>query len=220
MGRIKYTSYERTQVTGSYIETARRIMDEEGIEQVTIRKVAKLAQCNSATMYLYFRDVDELITLAAMSHLEDYCRSLSKLLPTLRSSYEVYICTWNTFCDYAFSEPHIYYRLFYGRHNFPLAEIVERYYSIYPDQLNNMSGSVYKMLLAGDILERNERILAALVEDSIVRPEESALVNEITVCYFRNCLETLCNDENECLDAQSIKENFMTGLEYLLRSNK
>ena len=198
-----------------YILTARQIMDAEGIDQVSIRKVARLSDCNSATMYLYFKDLDELVTLAAISYLEDYCMALCSDLAVERSAYDLYIHTWDLFCDYAFRNPMVYYKLFFGRHTLPLGELIERYYSLFPEQIENADGTVRDMLLSGDLSERNLKVLRPLVEEQLVRSDELDVINEITVCYFRKFLEELCHDSNA--DTSRLKADFLKGAAYLLK---
>ena len=86
MGRMKYTEEERSRIMISFIQATRKIIDTEGIDQVSIRKIANQTGMNSATMYLYFSNADVLITMASMGYLEKYCRCLrisGHLLPRL-----------------------------------------------------------------------------------------------------------------------------------------
>ncbi len=46
-----------------FIDATNEIIENEGIESVTIRKVANLAGYNSATIYNYFENLDHLIFL-------------------------------------------------------------------------------------------------------------------------------------------------------------
>ena len=50
----------------TFIRAAREIIDAEGIDNISIRKIASLTGMNSATMYLYFPDSDVLTTMALM----------------------------------------------------------------------------------------------------------------------------------------------------------
>ena len=45
---------QKRRMMGYFIEAASQIIEEEGMEGVTIRKVADIAGYNSATMYNYF----------------------------------------------------------------------------------------------------------------------------------------------------------------------
>ena len=54
-----------------FIIAAQQIIQEEGIKAVTIRKVAALAGYNSATIYNYFENLENLLFFASMKYLRD-----------------------------------------------------------------------------------------------------------------------------------------------------
>ena len=102
MGRMKYTEEERSRIMISFIQATRKIIDTEGIDQVSIRKIANQTGMNSATMYLYFSNADVLITMASMGYLEKYCRTLAADMTKMTTPEEVLRHTWDVFCRYAF----------------------------------------------------------------------------------------------------------------------
>ena len=89
MGRMKYTEEERSRIMISFIQATRKIIDTEGIDQVSIRKIANQTGMNSATMYLYFSNADVLITMASMGYLEKYCRTLAADMTKMTTPEEV-----------------------------------------------------------------------------------------------------------------------------------
>lgn len=199
----------------TFIRTAREIIDMEGVDEVSIRKVAKVTGYNSATMYLYFADVDELITLASMSYLENYCRTLAADIPKLQNAYEVYLHTWSVFCQYAFTYPQVFYRLFYRPHSKPLDTIVERYYDIYPRQLEHTSGPLREMLHAGDLESRNIEVLRPLIGEGIIERKDLDVINSMTVCYFRKLLEEHCQEQGALITGRQTKR-LLDGIGFLL----
>ena len=44
-----------------FIDAAFSIIETEGVENITIRKVAGIAGYNSSTIYNYFEDLDQLV---------------------------------------------------------------------------------------------------------------------------------------------------------------
>ena len=188
MGRYKYSEEERSKIITTFLRCTRDIIDFEGIEHVSIRRISQAAGFNSATIYLYFKDADELVTLACMGYLEAYCRTLAADLPQLRSSREVYMHTWKVFALHAFSNPQIFYHLFFADHSCPLNQIVARYYEIYPNQLLSTDSTIREMLLKGDLRERNMQILQPLCEGSGCAGK-AELINDLTICYFKMLLE-------------------------------
>lgn len=206
MGRTRYSEEERNKIITNFIRCTREIIDLEGVEQVSIRKVAQAAGFNSATLYLYFQDADELITLASMSYLENYCRTLAADIQHMEDPYQIYLHTWKVFCLHAFSRPTVFYHLFYHPHSKPLEETVARYYQIYPMQLSGASGPVRDMLLAGTLEERNRKILCSLGERGYFPGEQMELINDLTICYFRKLLEESCGQEGTLVQQEKTQQ--------------
>ena len=63
-----------------FVEATEKILKEEGIPGVTIRRIAAEAGYNSATLYNYFQDLDELILFGSVCFLRDYLLDLSRNL--------------------------------------------------------------------------------------------------------------------------------------------
>lgn len=189
MGRTKYSEEERKRIIIHFLQCTREIINFEGIDQVSIRKVAEYAGCNSATIYLYFENVDELITLASMGYLENYCRTLTADMPLMKTSYEAYLHTWRVFSFHAFSSPKVFYHLFFHPHSKPLSEMIARYYKIYPNQVGGSAGPIHDMLLEGELEARNMKVLRPVAEECHLDEEETVLINDLTICYFKKLLE-------------------------------
>ncbi len=189
MGRYKYSDEERTRIIINFLRCTRDIIDFEGIEHVSIRRISQCAGFNSATIYLYFKDVDELITLACMGYLENYCRTLNADIPHLKTPYEVYMHTWRVFGQHAFANPQIFFHLFFAPHSRPLTELVARYYEIYPNQLGDSDGAIRDMLLSGSLKDRNLKVLRPLAQQLDIDDHKTELINDLTVCYFKMLLE-------------------------------
>ncbi|OQY42980.1 MAG: hypothetical protein B6227_00235 [Fusobacteriia bacterium 4572_74] len=47
------------------------IIKEEGVEKVSIRKIAKITGYNSVTLYTYFKNLDYLILLSSIKFLKE-----------------------------------------------------------------------------------------------------------------------------------------------------
>lgn len=214
MGRAKYTEEERAAIVASFINATRELMDESGIDAVSIRKVANKVGCSSAMLYLYFTDLDELLTLAAVSYLEDYCKDLVLKVDEEEDVESTYYRTWEVFCRHTFRHPRVFERLFFEGDTSRLDELVKEYYSIYPRQLNNISGSVLKMVLSGDLATRNMSVLEPYAQKLGYSQDETSLLNDITLSYFRTCLERAESLEDE-KDRATLREEFMRGIRFL-----
>ncbi|MED1469194.1 TetR/AcrR family transcriptional regulator [Bacillus salipaludis] len=127
-----------------FIDATVTIIEEEGLDKVTIKKIGDLAGYNSATIYNYFEDLSHLIFFASISFVKKYTDALPEYLKKARTPLERYLLIWECFCKYSFESPQIYYAVFsanLGTHPINIAKHYE-YFSIdllkLPDDLKPM----------------------------------------------------------------------------------
>ena len=201
----------------AFLQAAIEIINQEGIEQVSIRKVAKTAGFNSATIYLYFQDADELITMASIGYLEEYCRLLSETPQQNKSPYEVYLYTWTLFCRYAFTHPHVFYRLFYHPHRKPLNHSLQIYYEIFPELLENISSPLLEILHEGNLCSRNMKALLPLAQKNLICQEDIPMINDLILCFFRKLLEEQCQ-QKPAHTSEEQTQRFLQAARFLLKN--
>ncbi len=180
-----------------FIDAAAQIMDEEGIEFVTIRKVADMAGYNSATLYNYFKNLDELILYASIRHLREYTLNLAKYIESTRNSIDRYLKIWESFCRYSFWNPQVYNIIFFGKHSDSIPEIVEEYYSIFPEELGEHTEDLLPMLLQSDLYARNLVLLQKIQSDGYMDKKDLHSANEMTVLLYHGMLIKIMNSGNE-----------------------
>jgi len=61
---------QRDRMMNYFIEATKKIIEEEGIKKVTVRRVGDLAGYSYATIYNYFKDTRELLAHCAIHYLE------------------------------------------------------------------------------------------------------------------------------------------------------
>lgn len=189
MARPPYSPEERNQIFARFIAATNQIMDEAGVDAVTIRQVAQLAGYKSSTLYHYFIDLDHLIMYASMKYLLEYNRRLAEYISELRDPYLRFRSIWEFFCDSAFRHPEAFHRLFYGKHRDDLEEVIRIYYQVFPDELVGMDEVVLDMLRHGSIAKRNMSIMKPLIDTGRVSAEKAPIVNEIIIHCFQVLLE-------------------------------
>lgn len=216
MGRAKYSDDKRKDMLLMFIRTTRQIIDDEGISQVTIRKIAKASGYNSATIYLYFRDLDELMCLASLSYVEDLIRDWVEGLKTPRSTIDTYCFSWELFASYAFKQPEVYNHLFYYPHSRPFAETVHYYNELFPERLEDISDIIEEILLGQPHEERERSILLPLTKDGHIREDELLMISSLAACYFRKLLDLKCR-EGDAVDDRELVERQLRVVHFLLK---
>ena len=76
---------KRKRIMIYFIEATQKLIQSEGIDGLSIRKIATEAGYNSATIYNYFQDLEHLTLFASVCYLRDYVIALANSLkPDMR----------------------------------------------------------------------------------------------------------------------------------------
>lgn len=179
---------QRARITHYFLEAAVKIIEEEGVEAVTIRKVADIAGFNSATLYNYFDDLQHLLFFASMTYLQEYIDGLPAYTKHVENSEDLYIQIWNCFVDFSFLRPEIYYTLFFSDIKCDMDTYVAQYYALYPLDLKNFPHEVQDMLKNSSIRKRSEVLLELCVEEGFVKEGAVKSIVDITTSVYENML--------------------------------
>jgi AcrR family transcriptional regulator len=181
----------KTNIMNKFIDAAFSIIDSEGVENVTIRRVAGIAGYNSSTLYNYFEDLDHLILFACIRYLGDYSRALKGYVRKANNSLERYLMIWECFCRYSFERPKIYNLIFFSEHSSTLNNIISEYYNIFHEELEDSPLQIKSMLTGNDIYSRTLFQFGDCVEEGYFREEDIAEINEITILIYQSILTNL-----------------------------
>lgn len=182
---------QRKRIMTYFIDAAREIIDEEGIEGITIRKVADKAGYNSATLYNYFENLDHLIFFAAMKYIRDYAHTLPKYLKDADNALDIFIKVWECFCHFSFKKPDIYYAIFFASLDHSLDNYIREYYKLFPEDLGNQAKGISTMLLKHDIYDRGMTTINQCVEEGFIRKENAEDLNEMATLLYKGILAEL-----------------------------
>lgn len=205
---------QRKRMLAYFIEATSKIIESDGIENVTIRKVADLAGYNSATLYNYFEDLDHLIFFASMKYLEEYNIELSKSINKLDSSIDIFLKTWECFSKFSFANPKIFYNIFFSKHKDKLKETITEYYEIFPEELGENEGVILSMLKYKYIFDRNRIIMCPLIHDGIIMREKFDIINRTMIYSYQSLLyESTINSEKTI---EQLTEEIMEIVRFLI----
>lgn len=216
MGRAKYSEDKRRDMLLMFIQTTRGLIDSDGVDQVTIRKIAKASCYNSATIYLYFHDLDELVCLAAMCYVEEFVRAWAEGMKKPMTTLETYCFSWEMFATYAFKHAQVYNHLFFYPHSRPFAETVHYYHELFPERLEDIGYVIEEILLGSTHVERESSILLPLTEDGRVSKDDLPMISTLASCHFRKLLDTKCRLGDAVDDGELVRQQ-LNAVHFLLR---
>lgn len=207
---------QKKRMMSYFIEAANQIIETEGIDAITIRKVSDIAGYNSATLYNYFENLDHLIFFASMKYLKEYVLSLPDYLADYSDSFERYFKIWECFCQHSFRKPKIYYSLFFDRFSNALNDDIKEYYSIFPEELGDQSQDILPMLLGQTIYARNRAILESCIPENLVESEALEEINEMNLLIYHGMLARVLDEQIR----YSIDEAIQRTLSYMRKAIK
>lgn len=198
-----------------FIEATRKLIEEGGIGKVSIRKISEKAGLHNSTIYLYFKDVEQLILFASLKYFTAYTRMLQNISPAA-SPEETFFVVWSAFGQTVFEKGDIFYNFFFGKYSQNLTPIFRQYYELYPDEAPHYSSDIEEMYYGNNIQERCLKILHPLSGIASVRVNDQniELVNEIIV----SCLKELMMDKraNPDLDPLALNEKLLRMIQYVV----
>lgn len=198
-----------------FIEAAEELIDQYGIENVSVRKIAEKAGFHNSTIYLYFTDSDQLLLLASLKHFNEYSKALSRLSTKDFDSKENFYFIWRFFIESMYRKPYIFYNFFFGKHSDDITKIMRQYYDLFPDKSEEFSPIIEDMYYGKNIQQRCLRILLPLIElDNRVTAENLNLVNDIIVSSLKYKLEQKC--QNPELDSDILTRDLMQIIEHVI----
>lgn len=199
-----------------FIKATQELIDTEGLDKLSIRKIAEKAGFHNSTIYLYFKDLQHLILLASLKHFAEYNHTLAEYSRQQRSPEESFFAIWEAFGKTVLQNPPIFYNFFFGKYSQNLTPIIQQYYELFPEEKEEYSKEIESMYYGNSIQERCLQILAPLADHPTVRvtSDNMELVNSIIVSCLKDLLQQKC--ENPALDSQQLNANFLSMLSYII----
>jgi AcrR family transcriptional regulator len=173
-----------------FIEAADKIIKEEGLEAVTIRKAADLAGYTSATLYSYFDNLTHLIFLATMNHLDAYNSAIPDFVECCKNSVEKYLAISECFSEFAFDDPNVYELLFFTYRDEKMEEYTRQYFELYPDKLEKQWPEPFsKIYTVNNMYSRSAIMLYDCVDDGYMTKENADDFNDVALMVFKCILQ-------------------------------
>ena len=211
---------KRKRIMIYFIDAAQKLIQTDGVDGLSIRKIANEAGYNSATLYNYFQDLEHLTLFGSVPYLVEYVVALSQALTPEMTSLDRYRTIYKLFNDIAFRNPDIFHYMFFGRHSDCLGEVLQTYfYELFPNQLDGLSEPMRRVMVYGSMKERDSVTMQAMVAEGFVAPEKADVILDLIISVHQTFIyEAAARGEKLDLDAH--KKKFDEIFEYILSTAK
>ncbi len=192
MTPISKKNQQRYHSMAHFIQVAIQIIQEEGLNALSIRKVAQRAGYNSATLYYYFSNFEELCIFSCMHLIDEYAKELQSYLAQARTPLEKYLKIWECFCIYSFRNPDEFWLLFFKHleDGEKISQYFKEYYLIFPENWTDEVREYEEILTSGDLYEREYLSLVKSLGSMADRLSEEEIykINEMNILIYRGML--------------------------------
>ena len=176
-----------------YIERVCKIMEKDGAEDLSIRRIAKELGCSSAALYRYFNSKSELMYYVSLNTLEGYIIRLNQAEKTWRGVWDIYVGVWYCYSQEAFRHPKDYNRLFFEHTNEYLGGAMKEFYQMFPQNINEANQFFSEMLGTADFWGRDFEMCKKCMKAGAIS-EENALIFIFISCilykgYFKGVMD-------------------------------
>lgn len=183
---------QKKRMMSYFIEAANEIIDKEGLESLTIRKVADKAGYNSATLYNYFKNLKHLIFFSSIRFLSNYAKELPEYLSKATSPIDSCLKVWECFAKHSYSEPKIYQLIFFGGFSSnTVNDSIKTYYEIFPEQISDEIKEYMPMLMEDNLYERDYILLKKALHGSDISDEDIRNINEMNILIYRGMMSDI-----------------------------
>lgn len=177
-----------------FIEATEEVIRKEGTKNITVRKVADLAGFTGSTIYNYFDEFSHLVFFASMRLMEGYNEDLADYMSKAEDSLEKYFLAWDCFYKHSFLKPDIFNIIFLSDLGSNPNELINRYYTIYENELNRLPEQLRFIVLENDLFSRNHSLLYDAVKDRNISQTQIDSLLSITILTWKGMLVSLINN--------------------------
>lgn len=198
---------KRNRVKRVLIDEAVLMMEEQPPTSMVIRNLASRVGYNSATIYNYFDDFKHLIFMGCLSFLDEYIKGIAKEVKKDDGPMDIYLKVWKLFAKRAYQYPDVFYHIFFKHYKSTKEEMIEEYYSLYPQDLSKYSENIKEMLSHTELKQRSHILIKPAIEAKVIEEETAMRIDFIVRAMFESLLLRRVGEE---IKEKEATEKFIT----------
>ena len=113
VGKEDKRQLKRDRIREYFLNAAKEIIIQDGVESITVRSVADRAGYSYATLYNYFEDLNSLLWHTKLSLINDVFAWMNKLVTDLPEDISALKKTYEIYMSYYFDHPNVF-KFFYN----------------------------------------------------------------------------------------------------------
>ncbi|WP_101842066.1 TetR/AcrR family transcriptional regulator [Halobacillus sp. Marseille-P3879] len=197
---------QRARMWRYFLDAATEMIEEEGIDNVTIRKIADRAGFTSSTAYNYFKDLSHLKFFAAMRFTKDYIEELPRYIEKGNNTIEKWLYSWECFCKHSFDQPKIYSVIFMDDLGSVPQDLLNDYYNIYQNDLIGLPEEVQSIIMEHNFSKRSALYIQSAVEEGLMDEANVDFISNSTLMIWKGMMNTFMNHRRTYSKDEAVRQ--------------
>ena len=203
-----------------FVDAAKEIIEEDSLSGVTIRSVAERAGYNSATLYNYFENMDQLLAFTCIDLITVWLVDVYRIKIGEGDSVDKYIMGWKIFCDYSFQDPTGYSYIYSSLNSNEVIKYFKEYFEIFPDSKQGMSDDFIDLYTQNTLAEQEKQVIKPCIEEGYFSQEDAESIYTLALILYNGLLKLVEQDKNKTSYATYTKMFMKYFAEFIQRKLK
>ncbi|MFC6323177.1 TetR/AcrR family transcriptional regulator [Companilactobacillus baiquanensis] len=210
---------QRQRMYSYFITACQDLIKEEGMDQLTIRKISDKAGYNSATLYNYFENLDQLKALSLLDNIKPYFYSIRSLYNMDLNLIDRFLLIWREYAKYSFRNPQVYTEVFESSNSDNILSYIDKYFEYFPSDEFSKEDDVYNLVYNRDMKQRDKVLLDPEVGAGYISEKQAKyLISGIYALHIGMCNQVLNGYYDDSDQALNLFMNYLIDM-FLLNSN-
>ncbi|MGF7186325.1 AcrR family transcriptional regulator [Desulfitispora alkaliphila] len=208
---------QRERMYRYFIDATAEVIENEGIEKVSIRKIADKAGYTSSTVYNYFQEFSHLLYFAAMRFTKEYIDELPNYMNRGTNTVEKWLYSWECFCKHSFEKPQIYSIIFIDNLGIVPEDMLKDYYKIYEKDLMGLPKNLQDIVLQHTFSKRSALYLQQAIKEGFITSEDVDFISETTLLIWTGMMATFKNNRRKISPEKATEQTLYYVRESLMK---
>ena len=156
---------KKSRMSRYFIDAVITLSDDIPVDAITLRQVAAAAGYNSATLYNYFQNMNQLIAFTLIDRMSRIWIDASKLQGQLDGSLNHYLEQWLAQCRESFQHPQLFLYFFQLEEKSQIYQRIPDYFAVFPEIREQLSPGLLAQTEETDFARKNQNILLPCVTE-------------------------------------------------------
>lgn len=204
-------------MTRYFIDAVKELAKDRPVFSITLRDVANQAGFNSATLYHYFKNMEQAIHFALFDMISEMWIEDTRREQTLVDPLTQYFSLWEVQCKVAFENPNLFLSFFLMDDKQPVYDAGASYFAVFSQRWEQIGPRFRAQLSNTSFQKKNQNYLKPCVDAGYLREEDLPTLIGSADILFGGILLQVLRRPKEADHSREMTRRFFEYLNQMLR---